>query len=161
MNSKENSVSTKTRPSFKSIYMAFAESLAERSTCSRLQVGTVITTADFRQVVALGYNGGAAGQKNECDSNEPGQCGHLHSEINAIISCAHHGPKVVFVTHQPCEMCAKALVNLHQAHGPIETVYFKHPYRLTAGIRVLKHAGVDVLQLDAEGREWRAVWKPE
>ena len=60
------------RPTFEQVYMDFAESIARRSTCRRLQVGTVITTTDFRKVLAVGYNGNASGLPNECDRDEPG-----------------------------------------------------------------------------------------
>ncbi|TMC84024.1 MAG: hypothetical protein E6J06_07810, partial [Chloroflexi bacterium] len=43
------------------VYMRMAEELAKRSTCLRLQVGTVITTPDLTQVLGIGYNGNARG----------------------------------------------------------------------------------------------------
>ena len=102
------------RPSFEEIYIRLALTIAERSTCKRLQVGTVITSSDFRKVLALGYNGNASGLANTCDSDIPGQCGCLHSEENAIINCdsPRELEKFVFVTHLPCFMCAKRLINL-------------------------------------------------
>lgn len=42
------------RPSFEEIYMQLAESFSKRSTCKRLQVGTVITSLDFRKVLSIG-----------------------------------------------------------------------------------------------------------
>ena len=75
------------RPSFQSIYLNLAHTLAQRSTCARLQVGTVITSTDFRKVLAVGYNGNATGLPNCCDRDEPGNCGCLHSEENAVINC--------------------------------------------------------------------------
>jgi dCMP deaminase len=134
--------------------MRFAEDLARRSTCERSTagVGAVITTADYRRVVGLGYNGGPAGGRNECKRIDgeiiPGQCGHLHAETNAIINCDHTGPKKVFVTMQPCEMCAIALVNLHASRGPIVEVYYHHPYRLTEGLDVLWSAGIPLFKAE-------------
>ena len=61
--------------------------IARRSTCTRLDVGTVITTTDYRKVLAVGYNGNASGLPNSCDRDEPGNCGCLHSEENAVINC--------------------------------------------------------------------------
>ncbi|MCP4038631.1 MAG: cytidine deaminase, partial [bacterium] len=55
------------RPSFESIYMDLARTLANRSTCIRLNVGTVITSTDYRKVLAVGYNGNATGLPNQCD----------------------------------------------------------------------------------------------
>lgn len=63
------------RPSFQEIYLQLAATLAKRSTCCRLQVGTVITSEDFRKVLAVGYNGNATGLPNTCDREEPGNCG--------------------------------------------------------------------------------------
>ena len=104
-------------------------------------------------MVSWGYNGGPAGGRDACKTNEqgeviPGQCGHLHAEINAIIGCTYVGPKVVFVTHQPCEICAIALVNLSAATGSIEAVYFGEPYRSTEGCMVLEQAGIHVAMID-------------
>ena len=65
----------KNRPSFEEVYMEFAELISKRSTCKRLSVGTVITTTDYRKVLAVGYNGNASGLKNVCDRDEPGNCG--------------------------------------------------------------------------------------
>src|SRR5215472_182973 len=67
------------------VYMRMAEELAKRSTCARSQVGSVVTTGDLTQVLGIGYNGNARGLPNSCDSPEPGRCGCLHSEANALI----------------------------------------------------------------------------
>ena len=58
------------RPTFEEIYLSLAFSLAERSTCKRLRVGTVITSTDYRKVLAVGYNGNASGLPNRCDRDE-------------------------------------------------------------------------------------------
>src|SRR3990167_2225715 len=63
------------RPKFETIYMNLACALAERSTCSRLKVGCVITSSDYSRVLAIGYNGNYPGGPNCCDSDEPGKCG--------------------------------------------------------------------------------------
>jgi deoxycytidylate deaminase len=64
------------------VYMRMAEELAKRSTCARLQVGTVITDRTLEHVLGLGYNGNARGFPNECDTDTPGACGCIHSEQN-------------------------------------------------------------------------------
>lgn len=133
------------RPSFEHIYMRLAEALAERSTCSRLQVGTVITSTDFRKVLAVGYNGNATGLPNQCDRDEPGNCGCLHSEENAVINCdaPRQVEKVVFVTHLPCVMCAKRLINL----GNVRRIYYRTDYRVRDSLELLGTAGIEVKQL--------------
>lgn len=144
LNIKE--VKKDTRPTFEQIYMNLAKSLAERSTCSRLKVGTVITSKDFRKVLAIGYNGNASGLGNRCDSEEAGNCGCLHSEENAIINCdvPREVEKVVFVTHQPCKMCAKRLINL----GNVKQVYYSKEYRDKTGIELLNKAEIYVASLE-------------
>lgn len=133
------------RPSFPELYMRFAELVATRSTCRRMQVGTVITSADFRKVISIGYNGNASGLPNTCDSDEPGKCGCLHAEENAIINCdtPRDAPKLVFVTLQPCPMCAKRLINL----GGVQRVYFGQEYRLRDSIGMLESANIGVEQI--------------
>jgi len=133
------------RPSFEQIYMDLAVSLAERSTCARAHVGAVITTTDFRKVIAVGYNGNAAGHENSCDSDEPGNCGCLHSEENAIINCdsPRYIEKIFFCTHLPCKMCAKRIINL----GNVKRVIFKEMYRKQEGLLLLQKSGIEVFSI--------------
>jgi dCMP deaminase len=132
------------RPTFEEINMEYAWLLSRRSTCARLQVGCVITSVDHRKIISVGYNGGAAGQSNECESLEPGQCGHLHAEENAIINCdAPRGTKkIVHCTDLPCVMCAKRFVNL----GDIVALYYERDYRRREGLAVLEQAGIKIIK---------------
>jgi len=133
------------------VYLRMAEELAKRSTCARLQVGTVITTPDLTQVLGIGYNGNARGLPNRCDSSEPGRCGCIHSEQNALLKAGAQLPgKVMFVTSSPCVMCAKMVVN-----GNVAKVYYRTGYRDAAGLRVLEEAGVEVEQYN----RWQALWR--
>lgn len=135
----------KIRPSFEEIYMQLAQTLAERSTCSRLNVGTVITSTDYRKVLAVGYNGNAAGLPNQCDRSEAGNCGCLHSEENAVINCdaPRFVEKYVFVTHLPCVACAKRLINL----GGVRKIFFRHQYRCSESLELLRAVNIEVHQL--------------
>ncbi len=128
------------RPEFNKIYMQLAFNLAERSTCSRLKVGTVVTSTDFRKVLAIGYNGNASGLDNKCDREEPGNCGCLHSEENAVINCdsPRFVEKVVFVTHLPCSACAKRLINL----GNVKKVYYATDYRSQDSLALFDRVGI-------------------
>jgi dCMP deaminase len=141
-------MSDRARPSFQTIYMSLAQTLAKRSTCHRLQVGTVITSTDFRKVLAVGYNGNATGLHNGCDREEPGNCGCLHSEENAVINCdaPRMIEKFVFVTHLPCVQCAKRLINL----GNVKTVFYNEDYRIKDSIQLLNSVGIQVEQLIAK-----------
>jgi dCMP deaminase len=135
-----------TRPSFETVYMEFAKSIAKRSSCKRLNVGTVITTTDFRKVLAVGYNGNAAGLPNGCDRDEAGNCGCLHSEENAAINCdsPRYVEKFVFVTHLPCSACAKRLINI----GNVKKIFYEEDYRKRDSIKLLKTAGIEVFKIE-------------
>lgn len=138
-----------TRPSFREIYMAFALKIAERSTCSRLKVGTVITSDDFRYVYGLGYNGGASGlPDNDCESLAAGECGHLHSEVNALFSCREprSTPKIMFVTHLPCRMCAKSIINV----GGFKTVYYMNTYRDESSLALFDMVSINCVAMRTE-----------
>jgi dCMP deaminase len=133
------------------VYLRMAEELAKRSTCARLQVGTVITTPDLTQVLGIGYNGNARGLPNRCDSSEPGRCGCIHSEQNALLKAGAQLPgKIMFVTSSPCVMCAKMVVN-----GNVAKVYYRTGYRDAAGLRVLEEAGVEVQHYS----RWKDLWR--
>lgn len=134
-----------TRPSFEEIYLQLAASLASRATCKRLKVGTVITSTDFRKVLAVGYNGNASGLPNSCDRDEPGNCGCLHSEENAVINCdsPRHIDKYVFVTHLPCSPCAKRLINL----GNVKKVFYGFEYRTRTSLDLFQKVGIEIERL--------------
>src|SRR5207247_2101876 len=84
-------------------YMRMAEELAKRSTCARLQVGTVVTDQVLENVLAIGYNGNARGLPNKCDSAVPGSCGCIHSEMNALVKAPGSvRDKVVVGSALPC-----------------------------------------------------------
>ncbi len=133
------------------VYMRMAEELAKRSTCARLQVGTVVTDAQLENVLAIGYNGNARGLPNRCDSTVPGQCGCIHSEVNALIKAPGSiKDKVVFVTNSPCVMCAKLIINSGVSH-----VYYRRAYRDPSGAELLCSAGVTAVLYDRWEHEWR------
>lgn len=120
------------RPSKYEMMMMIAEVVKVRSTCARLQVGCIVANFELTRILSLGYNGMEAGGKNECDSHEPGQCGCIHAEVNALIKCTEPGDKVVFVTTSPCLTCARLMVN-----AGVLWVYYHTAYRDTRGVELL------------------------
>lgn len=136
------------RPSFDRIWIQMAGLVSGRSTCRRRSVGCVIVSEDNRRVLSLGYNGNATGLPNDCDSDEPGNCGDLHAEANAIVNCVapREVPKVVYVTDSPCSMCAKMIVNL----GGVVRVLFARKYRIEDGLRVLERAEIPWVHFSVE-----------
>jgi len=140
-----------TRPPLYEVYMRMAEELAKRSTCARLQVGTVITDAALEHVLAIGYNGNARGFPNRCDSSEAGRCGCIHSEMNALVKAPGDLPdKVAFVTASPCVMCAKLMIQ-----AKVRYLFYRESYREPMGLDVLERGGVVAVQYS----RWREAWR--
>ena len=133
------------------VYMRMAEELAKRSTCVRLQVGTVVTDQRLENVLAIGYNGNARGLPNKCDSAVPGNCGCIHSEMNALVKAPGNvRDKVVFVSASPCVMCAKLIINSGVTH-----VFYRKAYRDPSGVEVLQQGGVVPVLYDRWMNAWR------
>lgn len=136
---------SRVRPRWPDVYLAFAHVLARRSTCSRASVGCVVTSWDHNRVLAIGYNGNYRGGPNTCDTDEPGLCGCLHAEENAIIKLDYndHSRKRMYNTVSPCLMCAKRIVN-----AGIEQVTYSTLYRKTEGIDLLGKNSVEIIYQD-------------
>jgi dCMP deaminase len=145
------------RPSWDEYFLEMAEVVKKRSTCKRRQVGAVIVK-DSR-VLASGYNGAPRGVRH-CDEagcmrekmNIPsGQrhelCRGLHAEQNAIIQAALHGIKIegatIYITHMPCVLCAKMLIN-----AAVTRLVFKGDYPDELSESMLKEAGVKLEKFD-------------
>src|SRR5256884_6538414 len=133
------------------VYMRMAEELAKRSTCARLQVGTVVTDQVLENVLAIGYNGNARGLPNRCDSAVPGSCGCIHSEMNALVKAPGSvRDKVVFVSASPCVMCAKLIINSGVTHP-----FSREAYRHTSRLEGLHEGRVVPVLYDRWVGEWR------
>ena len=140
-----------TRPPLYEVFMRMAEELAKRSTCARLQVGSVITDENLEHVVSIGYNGNVRGFPNRCDSTEAGKCGCIHSEQNALVKAPGDlRNKVAFITASPCVNCAKLMVQANVSH-----VFFRNAYRDPSGLNVLDEAGVVSVHYHRWKDEWR------
>ena len=127
------------RPSWDQIWMRFSHSISERSCDPKNRVGAIIVTDDNTQVLAVGYNGDQKGGNNTRDSLDPGKSGFIHAEINALIKCDYNCPKskIMYVTHSPCKMCAKSIINAN-----ISEVVYDNIYWDTEGLEILKKSGV-------------------
>lgn len=123
------------------LMMNIAEEVAKRSTCERLQVGTVITDRTMKEIKAYGYNGNYSGGPNYCDRKGEGNCLCVHSEINALIKPGRISGEIMFVNYSPCISCSKAIIN-----SGIKKVFYRNAYRDTSGLRLLKKAGIKVIK---------------
>ncbi len=145
------------RPSWDEYFMEMAVLTARRSTCMRRQVGAVIVKD--RHIIATGYNGAPRGiahcadrggclrQKLGIPSGERHElCMALHAEQNAIIQAATLGQSIegasIYVTHQPCVICAKMIIN-----AGIRRIVVKEGYPDELSVDILAEAGLRIVML--------------
>jgi dCMP deaminase len=107
------------------------------------KVGCVIVSSNLERVLGIGFNGGASGIDDRAYKPK-GQSGYIHAEINALLKAgAQEKDKVMFVSHVPCVMCAKAAVN----SGVLYLYYRSDNLKGDrTGLNLLKEAGVRATQ---------------
>ena len=145
-------------PSWDEYFMDMAVLTAKRSTCLRRQVGAVIVKD--KHIIATGYNGAPRGvphcdEKGGClrqQLNVPSGerhelCRALHAEQNAIIQAATLGQSIeggtIYVTNQPCVICAKMIIN-----AGIRRIVVKEGYPDELAVEILREAGLSIVMLE-------------
>lgn len=137
------------RPSWDVYFCQMAQVAATRSTCPRAAVGCVLVSN--RHVVSTGFNGSASGTPHCIDDGCMVVDGHcirsIHAEQNAIIQAALHGTSTfgatAYVTHQPCALCAKMLINT----GIVRVVYINEYTPVDGGL-FFRQAGVEIERIE-------------
>lgn len=145
------------RPDWDHYFMQMAELTAQRSTCLRRHVGAVIVKD--KHIIATGYNGAPRGiahcdEKGGCLREKLGVpsgqrhelCRALHAEQNAIIQAATLGQSIegatIYITNQPCVICAKMIIN-----AGIERIVVKDGYPDELSVEILAEAGLRIVML--------------
>lgn len=133
------------RPSFKVTGMITALVWSLRSADEKYKVGACMLDSRNR-VVGVGYNGRAAGGDNCRISPEHGLSGYIHAEINCLLHTNWSGASghTLFVTHEPCSVCAEAICNTHR----VSSVYYMVPYKLKNGVpghEILQAHGIEAI----------------
>lgn len=147
------------RPSWDTYFVRMAHLAATRSTCLRRRVGAVVVKD--RMVLATGYNDTPRGITNcgeggcgRCAGNAPSGTSHdtclcLHAEMNCVVQAAYHGVAIVggtiYVTYQPCLICAKLLLNVG-----IKRIVFEGHYPDPLALEMLKNADVELVHYAGE-----------
>ncbi|MGB2601475.1 MAG: cytidine/deoxycytidylate deaminase family protein [Candidatus Omnitrophota bacterium] len=141
------------RPSWDEYFMRIAHLVSTRSTCMRRKVGAVIVKN--KQVLATGYNGAPTGithcDKVGCLREELGVpsgqrhelCRALHAEQNAFLQAARHGVSldgsILYITTQPCSICAKMIINVG-----IRKIIIEGEYPDEFALKFITEAGVEM-----------------
>jgi dCMP deaminase len=143
------------RPGWDEYFMEIAEITAKRSTCMRRSVGAVIVRD--RHVMTAGYNGAPRGvahceERGGCLRERMGipsgerheLCMALHAEQNAIIQAAALGQSIegaaIYITHQPCVICAKMIIN-----AGIKRIIVREGYPDQLSVDILAEAGLKIV----------------
>jgi len=145
------------RPNWDEYFMEMAALTSKRSTCMRRQVGAVIVKD--KHIIATGYNGAPRGVKHceerggclreklDVPSGERHElCMAVHAEQNAIIQAATLGQSieggVIYVTNQPCVICAKMIIN-----AGIKRIVVREGYPDQLSRDILAEAGLRIVML--------------
>lgn len=142
------------RPSWDEYFMQITLQVAKRSTCPRAAVGAVIVRD--KRILTTGYNGAPIGLPHCTEVGCLMVDGHclrtLHAEQNAIIQAALHGVSVdggtLYVTHQPCNTCAKMIIN-----AGIDRVIYGGAYPDELAVSFFEQAGVELMHFGDGAQE--------
>jgi dCMP deaminase len=147
------------RPTWNEYFMGIAKLTSERSTCLRRKVGAVIV--QDKHIVATGYNGAPRGiahcaERGGCLREELGipsgerheLCRALHAEQNAIIQAATFGNSIegatIYITHQPCIICSKMIIN-----AGIQKIIVDQAYPDEYAVEILREAGLQIVTMES------------
>ncbi|RKY40831.1 MAG: cytidine deaminase [Candidatus Makaraimicrobium thalassicum] len=141
------------RPPWDEYFLNIAKLVATRSTCLRRKVGAVVVKN--KQILSTGYNGAPRGivhcDQAGCLREELGVpsgqrhelCRALHAEQNAFLQAARHGVSLcgatLYVTIQPCSICAKMIINVG-----IKKVIMEGKYPDEFALKFLREAGIEM-----------------
>lgn len=133
------------KPAWDQIWINLAKSIALRSNDPKIKVGAVIVTSNNESVLSIGYNGDEKGGSNERDSMETGGSGFIHAEVNAIakMNYTDSRAKKIYLTHSPCLVCARLLINA----GISEVIYDKEYCSDKRGLDKLREHGIVTREL--------------
>jgi len=149
------------RPDWDTYFLRITQLVAQRSTCTRRQVGAVIVRDN--RLLATGYNGapnnvphcfqlpgGCLREQQKIPSGQRQElCRGLHAEQNAILQAAAFGVSLkgsdLYCTHQPCVTCAKMIIN-----AGIKKVVFLGDYPDELSLQMLKEGKVTLERIEID-----------
>lgn len=142
------------RPSWDSYFMQIAHLVKTRATCPRRSVGALIVRD--KRILCTGYNGAPRGLPH-CPELGPThewptgclRAGHciraLHAEQNALLQAAMLGVPcqgaTMYVTCQPCNNCAKMIIN-----AGIERVIYEGDYPDEFSLELFRESRMEVFR---------------
>lgn len=139
-------------------FINIAETVKERSKDPNTQTGAVLVSADNR-VLSIGYNGmpnsvNDAEMPWDREADDPLDTKYpyvIHAERNAVLnfrgSLRELSGSTAYVTHYPCNECAKELIQVG-----VKRVIYARPYLSAVGLteasrRMFEMSGVETTEL--------------
>ncbi len=141
-------------------FMELAETVAGWSSCyqENRHVGAVCVRD--KRILTTGYNGASGGiescaergeclrRKNNIASGTMQEiCYAVHAEQNAIIQAAKLGVSLegatMYVTHQPCVICTRMILN-----SGIKKVIYKNGYPDEFAMQLFRQSNVEIIKFD-------------
>lgn len=138
-------------------FMGIAYLSAMRSKDPSTQVGACIIDED-KKIIGIGYNGFPIGSNDdEMPWNKEGDFLDtkypyvVHAELNAILNSIKSLKNcTIYVTHFPCNECAKAIVQ----SGIKKVIYFSDKHKdkdsTKASRRILENAGLNIKKIEID-----------
>ena len=126
-------------------FVNILQQISQLSTSSRLKVGAIAVHRKFQKIASFGYNGSYPGAPinpetgTEEESLEPGLSGFIHAEVNMVAKFRENDPEnyIILLTHSPCSVCTKVLVN-----AGFKYIYWVNEYRETEHLQILDNYGI-------------------
>lgn len=135
-------------------FIEMAKFVASWSSCLRRKVGAVVVRD--KRILTTGYNGAASGinscvERNECLRDKLGiisgtrqeMCYAIHAEQNAIVQAAKMGVSLdgatIYITHQPCSMCARMIIN-----SGIKRIVYLEGYPDDFSLELIESANIEI-----------------
>ena len=139
-------------------FMELAETVANWSSCyqENRHVGAIVVKD--KHILATGYNGAPSGivsctERGEClrrvkniaSGTMQEVCYAVHAEQNAIIQAAKMGISLegatLYVTHQPCVICTRIIIN-----SGIKRVVYKNGYPDEFALDMFSQSKVEIIK---------------
>ena len=141
-------------------FMSLAETVAEWSSCYQQNRHVGAVAVKDKRVLTTGYNGAPAGiescaERGEClrrvkniaSGTMQEVCYAVHAEQNAICQAAKLGISlegaVMYVTHQPCVICTRMIIN-----SGIKKVIYKNGYPDEFAKELFRQSDVELIKFE-------------
>lgn len=138
------------RPTFDAVWLAVANTVAQRGTCPRRRVGAVLVDRD-NQIISTGYNGAPRGlphcREAGCLLDEQGRCKRTaHAEANALLQAGRSRTvgATLYSTDFPCSECANLIIQAGVCRIVYLRPYESQPALAAAVFGAFEAAGVAV-----------------